>query len=154
MSYQEYVTSKECHLHLIKYILESRILDTPEYIHTYVLVSQRNMSACVVTSYRWPNQFLPIFKFYGTLFFTIFHHGTATGWSVLKMSQKVLLLSYGNRRLIKTFLSNYHNLFTFIWAELTQKSLQVTVFIMKGKPSDPEVRQPVLEFWLYCVLTG
>ena len=91
MSYQEDVTSKECHLHLIKYILESRILDTPEYIHTYVLVSQRNMSVCVGMSYRWPSQFLSIFKFYGTLFFTIFHHGTATGWSVLKMSQKVLL---------------------------------------------------------------
>lgn len=52
MSYQEDVTSKECHLDLIKYILESRILDTPEYTHTYVLVSQRNMSVCVGMSYR------------------------------------------------------------------------------------------------------
>ena len=56
--------------------------------------------------------------------------------------------------LSRPFLSDYRTLFTFMWADLTQRSLQVTAFIMKGKPSDTEVRQPVLEVQLYCVLTG
>ena len=60
------VLSGRCHFqrmlltNLVKYILESRIFDTPEYTHMYVYVSCRHTDMCVWMSCKQPNQFLLI----------------------------------------------------------------------------------------------
>lgn len=114
-SYQKDITFKECYLHLLKYIFESRIFDTPEYIHTYMSVYMPHGNTCCVCLYVTQKYMYVIYMTCSTsssfkiLWHIILSHIPSWNfhWIICIEDTPIryCCLSDGNREFIKTFLA-------------------------------------------------